>query len=224
MAAPGSRSPRSPPRQGWQEQRARHLRDLQLVDAYREHTKGESISRVLSQAITATRTVHAVLGAAEFFEFTLKNPYSVQHTVTIEIDRPELRWGLQRGVPCACGEMPEWHQLLTSPHQHLCSRSPSVILDPREWRHFKELTQSVTPVEEEMFHLRDDLRPQVYLRPNETVRIPFKYQTFSADPAVVAVQVGADAVGSPSSWKGFPRPRLPAWWHRVEPCTAVAVP
>ncbi|KAM6236267.1 nephrocystin-4 [Spheniscus humboldti] len=149
--------------QGWQEQRARHMRDLQIIDTYREHIKGESISRMLSQAITATHTVHAVLGTAEFFEFTLKNPYGVQHTVTIEVDHPEL----------------------------------SVILDPREWRHFKELTKSVTPVEEEMFHLRDDLRPQVYLRPNETVRIPFKYQTFSADPAVVTAQgpagLGADA-------------------------------
>ncbi|XP_059685860.1 nephrocystin-4 [Gavia stellata] len=140
--------------EGWQEQRARHVRDLQIIDAYREHIKGESISQMLSQAITTTHTVHAVLGTAEFFEFALKNPYGVQHTVTIEVDHPEL----------------------------------SVILDPREWRHFKELTKSVTPVEEEMFHLRDDLRPQVYLRPNETVRIPFKYQTFSADPAVVAVQ------------------------------------
>ncbi|KAM6371470.1 nephrocystin-4 isoform 2-T2 [Pluvialis apricaria] len=150
----------------WQEQRAQHVRDLQIIEAYREHVKGESISRVLSQAITATHTVHAVLGTAEFFEFALKNPYGVQHTVTIEVDHPEL----------------------------------SVILDPREWRHFKELTKSVTPVEEEMFHLRDDLRPQVYLRPNETVRIPFKYQTFSADPAVVAAQgpaglgAGADVV------------------------------
>ncbi|NWX44455.1 NPHP4 protein, partial [Steatornis caripensis] len=140
--------------QGWQEQRTWHVRDLQLIDAYREHIKGESISRMLSQAITSTRTVHAVLGTAEFFEFALKNPYSVQHTVTIEADHPEL----------------------------------SVILDPREWQHFKELTKSVTPVEEEMFHLRDDLRPQVYLRPHETVRIPFKYQTFSADPAIVTAQ------------------------------------
>ncbi|NXC66290.1 NPHP4 protein, partial [Anhinga anhinga] len=139
---------------GWQEERARQVRDLQIIDAYREHTKGESISRMLSQAITATHTVHAVLGTAEFFEFALKNPYGVQHTVTIEVDHPEL----------------------------------SVVLDPREWRHFKELTKSVTPVEEEMFHLRDDLRPQVYLRPNETIRIPFKYQTFSADPAVVVAQ------------------------------------
>ncbi|XP_075028274.1 nephrocystin-4 isoform X1 [Calonectris borealis] len=145
---------RTPQLSGWQEQRARHMRDLQIIDAYREHMKGESISRMLSQAITATHTVHAVLGTAQFFEFTLKNPYGVQHTVTIEVDHPEL----------------------------------SVVLDPREWRHFKELTKSVTPVEEEMFHLRDDLRPQVYLRPNETVRIPFKYQTFSADPAVVTAQ------------------------------------
>ncbi|XP_075376442.1 nephrocystin-4 isoform X5 [Mycteria americana] len=145
---------RTPQLSGWQEQRARHVRDLQIIDAYREHIKGESISRMLSQAITTTRTVRAVLGTAEFFEFALKNPYGVQHTVTIEVDHPEL----------------------------------SVILDPREWRHFKELTESVTVVEEEMFHLRDDLKPQVYLRPNETVRIPFKYQTFSADPAVVTAQ------------------------------------
>ncbi|XP_054705763.1 nephrocystin-4 isoform X3 [Grus americana] len=160
---------RTPQLSGWQEQRARHMQDLQIIDAYREHVKGESISRMLNQAITATHTVHAVLGTAEFFEFALRNPYGVQHTVTIEVDHPEL----------------------------------SVILDPREWRHFKELTKSVTPVEEEMFHLRDDLRPQVYLRPNETVRIPFKYQTFSADPAVVAAQgpaglgAGAD-VAAPS--------------------------
>ncbi|NXA77410.1 NPHP4 protein, partial [Thryothorus ludovicianus] len=140
-----------PSQQGWPKQRAW---DLQIIDAYRDHIKGESIYQMLSQAITATRTVHAVLGTAEFFEFALKNPYGVQHTVTIEIDHPEL----------------------------------SVILDPREWRHFKELTKSVTPVEEDMFHLRDDLKPQVYLRPSETVHIPFKYQTFSADPAVVVAQ------------------------------------
>uniref|UniRef100_A0A8C5UD30 Nephrocystin 4 n=1 Tax=Malurus cyaneus samueli TaxID=2593467 RepID=A0A8C5UD30_9PASS len=154
--------------QGWPNQRAW---DLQVIDAYREHIKGESIYQMLSQAITATRTVHAVLGMAEFFEFALKNPYSVQHTVTIEVDHPEL----------------------------------SVILDPREWRHFKELTKSVTPVEEDMFHLRDDLKPQVYLRPSETVHIPFKYQTFSADPAVVAGPVG---LGDVNHWK---TPSLSCW-------------
>ncbi|NXM43828.1 NPHP4 protein, partial [Gymnorhina tibicen] len=155
-----------PSQQGWPKQRAW---DLQVIDAYRDHIKGESIYQMLSRAITATRTVHAVLGTAEFFEFALKNPYSVQHTVTIDVDHPEL----------------------------------SVILDPREWRHFKDLTKSVTPVEEDMFHLRDDLKPQVYLRPSETVRIPFKYQTFSADPAVVAAQVGTGPITG--------KPHLSCW-------------
>uniref|UniRef100_A0A8C9EYL3 Nephrocystin 4 n=1 Tax=Pavo cristatus TaxID=9049 RepID=A0A8C9EYL3_PAVCR len=141
---------RIPPRMGWCEQ---HMQYLQVIDAYRERTKHRCISQMLSQAITITHTVYAMLGTAEFFEFTLKNPYSVQHTVTVEVDHPEL----------------------------------SVILDPREWRHFKELTQTATPLEEDMFHLRDDLRPQVYLRPKETVHIPFRYQTFSAEPAVSAV-------------------------------------
>ncbi|XP_062363525.1 nephrocystin-4 [Cinclus cinclus] len=147
--------------EGWPKQ---HAWDLQVIDAYRDHIKGESIYQMLSQAITATHTVHAVLGTAEFFEFALKNPYGIQHTVTIDVDNPEL----------------------------------SVILDPREWRHFKELTKSVTPVEEDMFHLSDDLKPQVYLRPSETVHIPFKYQTFSADPAVVAAQ-GPAGLGTGAS-------------------------
>lgn len=127
--APGLWSPSSP--QGWQEQRARHMRDLQIIDAYREHIKGESISRVLSQAITATHTVHAVLGTAEFFEFTLKNPYGVQHTVTIEVDHPDLRWGLKEGLPCVPGEMPGWHRLPTGPHQHLCCLLPQCHTGPK---------------------------------------------------------------------------------------------
>ncbi|OXB78109.1 UNVERIFIED_CONTAM: hypothetical protein H355_007251 [Colinus virginianus] len=144
---------RMPQRTGWREQRMRQLRDLQVIDAYRERTKHHCISQMLSQAITVTHTVYAMLGTAEFFEFALKNPYSVQHTVTVEVDHPEL----------------------------------SVIVDPREWRHFKELTRTSTPLEEDMFHLRDDLRPQVYLRPKETVHVPFRYQTFSAEPAVAVV-------------------------------------
>lgn len=58
-------------------------------------------------------------------------------------------------------------------------------MDTREWRHFKELTKTVTPIEEDMFHLHDNIRPQVYLRPKETVHIPFKYQTFLIDPVVM---------------------------------------
>ncbi|XP_052574702.1 nephrocystin-4 isoform X4 [Peromyscus californicus insignis] len=128
--------------------RAQHSRDLQVIDAYRERTKTESITSVLSQAITTHHTLYATLGTAEFFEFALKNPHNTQHTVAIEIDSPEL----------------------------------SIILDCQEWRHFKETTGLHTPLEEDMFHLRGSLAPQLYLRPRETAHIPFKYQNFSVGP------------------------------------------
>ncbi|XP_067250838.1 nephrocystin-4 isoform X4 [Chanodichthys erythropterus] len=55
----------------------------------------------------------------------------------------------------------------------------SVIMKSKEWRYFKDLTKTLTPLEEEMFHLKEStLTPQVYLRPKESVHIPFKYQTF----------------------------------------------
>ncbi|NXA52003.1 NPHP4 protein, partial [Nothocercus julius] len=136
-------------------------RHLQLVDAYRERLKGEGIARMLRQAVTSSRTVRAVPGTAAFFEFALKNPYNVQHTVTIEIEHPEL----------------------------------SVIVDTREWRHFKELTKTATPVEEDMFQLCDGRGPQLYLRPRETVHVPFKYQTFSVEPAAVQQQGPAGLSG-----------------------------
>ncbi|KAK1159555.1 nephrocystin-4 isoform X1 [Acipenser oxyrinchus oxyrinchus] len=132
--------------------RIQHSRDLQIIEAYRERSKAETITKMLSLAITAQHTVYATLGTAEFFEFALKNPSNTQHTVTIECEDPEL----------------------------------SVIVDTREWRHFKELSKTLTPLEEDMFHLEGNtLRPQVYLRPKETVYIPFKYQTFNADHAVM---------------------------------------
>ncbi|KAG8505552.1 Nephrocystin-4, partial [Galemys pyrenaicus] len=55
----------------------------------------------------------------------------------------------------------------------------SLVLDAREWRYFKAAASLATPVEEDMFHLRGDLPPQLYLRPGETAHVPFKYQSFS---------------------------------------------
>ncbi|XP_034151686.1 nephrocystin-4 isoform X2 [Esox lucius] len=61
----------------------------------------------------------------------------------------------------------------------------NVITDCDEWRHFRALTKTLTPLEEDMFHLREGtLTPQVYLRPKESVHIPFKYQTFVSDHSV----------------------------------------
>ncbi|XP_057559506.1 nephrocystin-4 isoform X2 [Hippopotamus amphibius kiboko] len=153
-----------------QSARAQHARDLQVIAAYRERTKAESIASALSTAITTQHTVHATLGAAEFFEFALRNPHSTQHTVTIEIDNPEL----------------------------------SLILDGREWRYFKEAADLHTPLEEDMFHLRGSLAPQLFLRPRETAHIPFKFQTFSAGPRASA-QVSAELRSENDTDTGSPR-------------------
>ncbi|XP_045714719.1 nephrocystin-4 isoform X1 [Phyllostomus hastatus] len=59
----------------------------------------------------------------------------------------------------------------------------SLVLDPREWRHFKDAARLLTPVEEDMFRLRGGLPPQLFLRPRETAHIPFKYQLFSVAQA-----------------------------------------
>lgn len=79
------------PPQGRHEDRIQHSRDLQIIEAYRERIKAESIASMLNQAITTHHSLYVMFGTTEFFEFALKNPYSVQHTVTIEIDNPELR-------------------------------------------------------------------------------------------------------------------------------------
>ncbi|XP_010626139.1 nephrocystin-4 isoform X3 [Fukomys damarensis] len=150
--------------------RMQHSRDLQVIDAYRERTKAESIANVLSLAITTQHTLYATLGTAEFFEFALKNPHNTQHTVSIEIDNPEL----------------------------------SLILDSQEWRHFKDAASLHTPLEEDMFHLRGDLAPQLYLRPRETTHVPFKYQSFSMGPLEPA-QAFADLSTEKGREAGAPR-------------------
>ncbi|XP_067826754.1 nephrocystin-4 [Heptranchias perlo] len=143
-----------------------HERDLQIIEEYRERIKAESISKMLSQAITTQYTLYATLGNAEFFEFSLKNPYNVQHTVTIECEHPEL----------------------------------SVIVNSREWKYFKNLTSALTPLEEDMFHVQGGVQfPQIYLRPKETVYIPFKFQSFSADHSITPQ--------GPADWR-FPKKNI----------------
>ncbi|XP_047466710.1 nephrocystin-4-like isoform X2 [Mugil cephalus] len=58
----------------------------------------------------------------------------------------------------------------------------SVITNTEEWRYFKELTKTPTPLEENMFHLEAGVPgPRVYLRPKESIHIPLKYQSFLCD-------------------------------------------
>uniref|UniRef100_A0A8C4Q1X0 Nephrocystin-4 n=1 Tax=Eptatretus burgeri TaxID=7764 RepID=A0A8C4Q1X0_EPTBU len=56
----------------------------------------------------------------------------------------------------------------------------SVILDSQEWQYFKEMTGTLTPLEEDMFNVCSRSGcTQLYLHPQETVYVPFKYQSFS---------------------------------------------
>nr|XP_020468219.1 nephrocystin-4 [Monopterus albus] len=58
----------------------------------------------------------------------------------------------------------------------------SVITNTEEWRYFKALTKTLTPLEENMFHLETGAPgPRVYLRPKESIHIPLKYQSFFCD-------------------------------------------
>uniref|UniRef100_A0A674EM24 Nephrocystin 4 n=1 Tax=Salmo trutta TaxID=8032 RepID=A0A674EM24_SALTR len=136
--------------QGRRAERAQLARDLRLMHAYRERSKAEGITHILSQAITIHHTLYATLGTAEYLEYVLRNPFNTPQTVTIY------------------------------------SEDPDVITDCDEWRYFKTLTKTLTPLEEDMFHLKEGtLAPQVYLRPKESVHVPLKYQTFVSDNSVV---------------------------------------
>ncbi|XP_071945028.1 nephrocystin-4-like [Antedon mediterranea] len=136
------------------EERIQRNRDLRTIELYRDRTKKENILNMLQSVITTEHTVHPSFGHAEFFEFVLKNPYNVDHTISIQIEDTEL----------------------------------SVITEPREWRHFKQLFETYTPMEENMFNTQDKKGDipgiQIFLRPKEKVNVPFKYQSFQANHSV----------------------------------------
>jgi len=61
----------------------------------------------------------------------------------------------------------------------------SVIRDAREWRYFKMLNDVTTPVEEQLFSTGTACsQPQIFLRPKESVHVPFRFLTFRADHSV----------------------------------------
>ncbi|KAG7332583.1 hypothetical protein KOW79_004417 [Hemibagrus wyckioides] len=63
----------------------------------------------------------------------------------------------------------------------------SVIVNAEEWRYFKDMAKTCTPLEVEMFHMKEDSStPQVYLRPRESIHIPLKYQSFVSGHALLS--------------------------------------
>ncbi|WAR15228.1 NPHP4-like protein, partial [Mya arenaria] len=64
-------------------------------------------------------------------------------------------------------------------------KSLQCITDTREWRYFKQLHQVQSAMEEGMFSKEAKSSfPEIFLRPKETVNVPFKYVLFKADQSV----------------------------------------
>lgn len=61
-----------------------------MIEMYRKQAKHDGILNMLNKAISSEHTIYPSMGFVEFFEFSLRNPYSVEHTITIDTDDPEL--------------------------------------------------------------------------------------------------------------------------------------
>ena len=66
------------------------MRDLRTIELFRAQSKRDGIMNMLNFAITTEHTLFVSMGTTEFFEFALRNPYSVEHTVVIDCPDPDL--------------------------------------------------------------------------------------------------------------------------------------
>ena len=59
---------------------------------FSENMKSVGISNRLEEYITTHHMIYSSLGRAEFFEFSLKNPYPDEQTVLISVNDSELKY------------------------------------------------------------------------------------------------------------------------------------
>jgi nephrocystin-4 len=131
--------------------------DLRKMEFYRNQTKHDQIMNKLNEFITTEYAIYPNYGIVEFFEFVITNPFSESQVITIIIEDPDIQ----------------------------------VVTNSKEWRHLKLLHQIYSQVEDDMFH-REEIDsnhanikyPQLFLRPKETINVPFKFQTFKANNQV----------------------------------------
>ena len=71
--------------------KSERMRDFKTMEIYRLQSKQEGIVSMLSQSITTEHTIHPSFGTSEFFEFVLRNPYNVEHTIKIEWEDKSLQ-------------------------------------------------------------------------------------------------------------------------------------
>ncbi|KAF7255332.1 hypothetical protein EG68_08220 [Paragonimus skrjabini miyazakii] len=135
--------------------------ELSTIHHYREQKKREQIERMLANVTTIVYDLEISFGCMEFFEFELKNPDSNEDTVHICIEDER--------------------------------NNTFVVTDPREVRVLKTAFGVNTPTEDGLFATDVTGRANattpagqgylsIFLKPNETVRVPFKYMESSMLP------------------------------------------
>ena len=120
-------------------------KDFQILDLCRKDNKMLKIDSLLADSICSEATLEVVPGIAYFIEYELKNPFSAN--IILKIDIPD--------------------------------QSLTVIAKSSELKFLKNVYNSLTPREDDLIHFDDDNVPQIFLQPNESVCIPFKYQAFN---------------------------------------------
>ncbi|KAF6774006.1 hypothetical protein AHF37_06389 [Paragonimus kellicotti] len=135
--------------------------ELSTIHHYREQKKREQIERMLANVATIVYDLEISFGCTEFFEFELKNPGSNEDTVHICIEDER--------------------------------NNTFVVTDPREVRVLKTAFGVNTPTEDGLFATDVTGRANattptgqgylsIFLKPNETVQVPFKYMESSMLP------------------------------------------
>ncbi|CAH8511390.1 unnamed protein product [Schistosoma bovis] len=136
---------------------------LDTISHYRDQKKHELFERLINKATTIEHELFTSFGCTEFFEYQLKNPFNIEDTVNVNIEDD--------------------------------SNSLSFVMDPREVRALKLAFNIDTPTEDDLFALdmknnhhyynnndnieRKSLKRNnviLFLKPNETVLIPMKYE------------------------------------------------
>ncbi|CAH8517018.1 unnamed protein product [Schistosoma guineensis] len=136
---------------------------LDTISHYRDQKKHELFERIINKATTIEHELFTSFGCTEFFEYQLKNPFNIEDTVNVNIEDD--------------------------------SNSLSFVMDPREVRALKLAFNIDTPTEDDLFALdvknnhhyynnndnieRKSLKRNnviLFLKPNETVLIPMKYE------------------------------------------------
>ncbi|XP_072569481.1 nephrocystin-4 isoform X1 [Paramormyrops kingsleyae] len=178
-----------PPRPRLTSRREEHLeqfRDLGVIEAYRERHKAESITVMLSQAITVRHTVYAALGTAEFFEFVLRNPFNMPRTITIECEDPELsvitssrEWGHFKGLTRSTTPLEEGMF-----HLKGGTRAPQVYLRPKETLYI--------PLKYQTFALDYVSQEPMDVFTSTSVRLVEKHQLNSAQAKIIKVVFRAE--------------------------------